>query len=126
MDARVEDRRHTQIIQCAEDQIKSLHPFDVVLALLDVPMPRPDGNTLGIDVPFSLRPWSRVKMLCKSRRNKGFRFLDICLSEEELTVQVGEVDRVEVDDLDVSESDEDEVFEEFAADAAGADDEELA
>jgi hypothetical protein len=65
-------------------------------------------------------------MLCKRRRDERFAFLDIGFSEEELPVQVGQVDRVEVDNLDVSKADEDEVFEQFAADTAGADDEEFA
>lgn len=42
------------------------------------------------------------------------------MSEEELTVEVAQVDCIKVDDVDFAESREDEVFEELAADAAGA------
>lgn len=106
------DRRHTQIIQRAQNQIKPLHPLYIILLLLDIAMPRMDRNALdGIHIRFpSLRARSRVEMLCKRRRDKRFTFLDVGLSEEELSVQVGQVDRVEVDDLDVSKADEDEVF----------------
>jgi hypothetical protein len=40
-----------------------------------------------------------------------------------LAVEIGNVDGVEVDYLDVTEAGEGQVFEEFAADAAGSDEE---
>jgi hypothetical protein len=43
------------------------------------------------------------------------------LAEEELAVQVAEVDGVEVDNVDLSEAGKNEVLEEFASNAAGAD-----
>ena len=42
------------------------------------------------------------------------------VSEEELPVQVAEIDRVEVDDVDFAEAGADEVLEELAADATGS------
>lgn len=89
-------------------------------------MPRSNRYTLRINIALPLRARSRIKVLCESRRNERFRFLDICFSEEELSVQVGQVNGIEVDDLDVAESDEDEILEEFATDPAGADNEDLA
>lgn len=44
-------------------------------------------------------------------------------TEEELAVQVGEIDGVQVDDVDVAEAGEEEVLEQLAADTAGADEE---
>ena len=43
------------------------------------------------------------------------------LLEEKLAVEVGHVDGVQVDDLDVLEAGEHDVLEELAADAAGPD-----
>jgi hypothetical protein len=45
------------------------------------------------------------------------------VSEEELAVEVAEVDCVEIDDVDFAEASEGEVLEKFAADPAGADEE---
>jgi len=46
---------------------------------------------------------------------------DVLLSEEELAVEVGHVDGVEVDHVDLAEAHEREVLEQLAAEAAGAD-----
>ena len=43
------------------------------------------------------------------------------VSEEELAIEVAEVDGVEIDDVDLAEAGQGEVLEEFAADAACAD-----
>lgn len=43
------------------------------------------------------------------------------LAEEELPVQVAQIDCVEVDEVDLSETRQDEVLEQLASDAAGAD-----
>ena len=51
----------------------------------------------------------------------AFGAADVLPAEEELAVEVGDVDGVEVDYFDVEEAGEGEVFEEFAADAAGTD-----
>jgi predicted PilT family ATPase len=42
------------------------------------------------------------------------------VAEEELAVEVAEVDGVEVDNVDLAEAGEDEVLEQFAADAASS------
>mgnify|MGYP007054560320 FL=1 len=42
------------------------------------------------------------------------------VSEEELTVQIAQIDRVQVDDVDFAESGEKEVLQQLAADSAGA------
>jgi hypothetical protein len=48
---------------------------------------------------------------------------DVSRSEEKLTIEIADVDGVEVDHFHVSKAGEGEVFEEFASDAAGADEE---
>lgn len=45
------------------------------------------------------------------------------MPEKELSVQVTEIDGVKVDDMDFTKTREDEVLQEFAADAASADEE---
>jgi hypothetical protein len=49
-----------------------------------------------------------------------FRLLDMFVSEEKLTVQVGEIDGIQVDDMNFSETAENEIFEKFASDASSA------
>lgn len=48
-----------------------------------------------------------------------FGLLDVLGSEEELAIEIAEVNRVEVDNVDLTEAGQDEVFEQFAADTAG-------
>ncbi len=43
------------------------------------------------------------------------------LAEEKLPVEIAEVDRIEVDNVDLAKAGENEVLEEFASDAASAD-----
>jgi hypothetical protein len=43
------------------------------------------------------------------------------MSEEELPVEITQVDGVEVDDVDLAEASQDEVLEQFAANASSAD-----
>ena len=57
-------------------------------------------------------------MTCAHQR---FRLLDVLLSEEKLPIQVAEIDGVQIDDVDVAESGQDEVLEQLAADPSGAD-----
>lgn len=52
---------------------------------------------------------------------QGFRFLDVFLSEKELSIEVREVDGIEIDDVDFREASEDEVLEQLAPDAPSAD-----
>lgn len=113
----------TKIVQRAEHQIEPFHPLDIILAFFNVSVPRPDRHPLGIHVSLPLRARSRVKMPRKRRRHESLALLDISLSEKELSIQIRQVNRVEVDDLNVAETNEDEVLEQFAPDAAGADDE---
>jgi hypothetical protein len=56
----------------------------------------------------------------------GFTVADVVSAEEELSVEVGDVDGVHVDDVYVAKACEGEVFEELAAETAGADDEDAA
>jgi hypothetical protein len=49
------------------------------------------------------------------------RLLDVFLAEEELPVEVAEVNRIEVDNVDLPEAGKDEVLEQLASDAASAD-----
>ena len=53
--------------------------------------------------------------------NKRFRLLDMFMSKEELPVEIAEIDGVKVDDVDLTKACKDEVLEELAANATGAD-----
>lgn len=56
----------------------------------------------------------------------GFAVADIVGAEEELSVEVGDVDGVHIDDVYVAKAGEGKVFEELTAETAGADDEDAA
>jgi hypothetical protein len=44
----------------------------------------------------------------------------VLVAEEELAIEIAQINRVEVDDVDLAEAGQDEVLEQLAADAAGA------
>jgi hypothetical protein len=46
--------------------------------------------------------------------------LDVLIAEQELPVEVAEIDGVQVDNVDLAEAGEDEILEQFAADAASS------
>lgn len=52
--------------------------------------------------------------------HQSLGLLDVFMSEEELSVEIAEVDCVEINDVNLPEPSEDKVFEKLAADAAGA------
>ena len=60
--------------------------------------------------------------LDEPRRNLRLGLADVCLPEQELSVEVRNVDRVHVDDVDVLESRERKVLEDLTAQAAGSND----
>lgn len=62
-----------------------------------------------------------VEFLCDFLCDNGFWFLDVFLSKEKLTVEVGEINGIEIDDMDFAEAGEDKVLEEFTTYAASAD-----
>lgn len=41
---------------------------------------------------------------------QSFRFLDVLVSEKELAVEIAQVDRIEVDDVDFSKTREDDIL----------------
>jgi hypothetical protein len=56
----------------------------------------------------------------------GFAVADVMCAEEELSVEVGDIDGVHINDVYVTKAAEGEVFEKLAAETAGADDEDAA
>lgn len=53
--------------------------------------------------------------------HQSFRFLDMLLTEEELTVEVAEVDSVQINNVDLTEASEDKILQKLAANSSGAD-----
>ena len=49
-----------------------------------------------------------------------FGLLDMLIAEQELAVEVAKIDGIEIDDVYLAEAGEDEVLEEFAANAASS------
>lgn len=54
------------------------------------------------------------------RTHQSLGLLDVLVAEEELPVQVGEVDGVEVNDVDFAEAGKHKVLEQLAADATSS------
>ena len=55
--------------------------------------------------------------------DRAFRLPHVARPKQKLAIEIGNIDRVEIDDGDPGESGEGEVLEQFAPDAAGADEE---
>lgn len=100
------------VVECVEDNVEGREPFKIELLVFDVRML---GNEFDIGVELL------GDFLC----DNGFWFLDVFLSEEKLAIEVGEIDGVEVDNMYFAKASEDEVFEEFATDASGANQEDF-
>ena len=59
-------------------------------------------------------------------RHHALRHANVRAPKQKLTIQIANVDGIEVDDLDVTESAQREIFEKFATDSAGSHDEDAA
>jgi hypothetical protein len=95
------------IIQCIENEIETREPLQVELLVLDVGMICDE-----LDV--------RIEPLSHLFRDEGFRLLDVLMSEQELAVEVAQVDRVKVNNVDFAKAGENEVLEQLAANATSA------
>ena len=51
---------------------------------------------------------------------QGFRFFDVLMPEEELAIEIAEIDGVEIDNVDLTETCEYEVLEELAPDPSSS------
>ena len=76
----------THVVQRIHHESKALDPLQVILRLFDIPM-----SCMDVD------PARRVEMPRRRGRNERFGLGYVRLAEEELAVQVGQVDRVQVD-----------------------------
>ena len=52
--------------------------------------------------------------------HQSLRFFDMLMTKEELTIEVAEVDCVQIDNVDLPEAGEDKILQKFAANASGA------
>lgn len=96
-----------EVIERIEDECELRKPSDVELGVLDVGV-----VCFDFDV--------RIESLRNVFRDQSLGLLDVFVTEEELAIEVTEVDSIEIDDMDFAEAGQDEVLEEFAANAAGA------
>ena len=96
-----------QVVEGIENQVESLEPFNVELGFLYVCV-----VCFQLDIGIEL-----------ARRffgHDGLGLLDVLHAEQELPVEVAQVDRIQVHQVDLAETGEDETFQEFATDASGA------
>lgn len=72
-----------------------------------------------------VRDDSDIRVECASDGgcNQALALLDVRFIEKELAVKVGQVNRVEIDDLDVAEAGDNEVLEYLAANSSSPNDE---
>lgn len=52
--------------------------------------------------------------------HQGLGFFDMLIAEEKLAIQIAQVNRIKVDDVDFAKAGKQEVLEQFAADATSA------
>lgn len=76
----------THVVQRIHHEPKALDPLQVILRLFDIPM-----SCMDVDAA------RRVEMPRRRSRNERFGLGYVRLAEKELAVQVGQVDRVQVD-----------------------------
>ena len=100
------------IVQGVDHNVELLHELE----------PKPFFLNLAQEC-LNLDRW--VLLLDLLLESRGLRHVDVLSSEQKLAIQVADVDGVQVDDLDVSEPSETEGLDQFAADAACSDNEDL-
>lgn len=81
--------RRTEVVEGVDDKVEAFEKVDVELVVLDVAV---QGRHVDVGVELEGR----------LAGDDGLWTLDVLLLEEELAVQVREVDRVEVEDEDLS------------------------
>lgn len=131
-----------EIIQGVEDNVKRREPVDIELAILDIRM---IGLNLGVRLELMRdlfgylfsppimsdylrrKPYEGVRTTREDHR-KGARWsthqslglLDMFVAEKELPVQIAQIDRIQIDYMDLTEAGQEEVLEELAADTTSA------
>lgn len=96
------------IVQRVEHDIETAEPFHVEMRFFDVCM-----------VGLYLDPW--IELCRRVFGDKCFWLFYMLVSEEELSIEIAEINRVKIDDMDFAETEEGKVFEKLAADAASTD-----
>ena len=106
-----------EVVERIEHQVESPKPFDSKLGVFDICVICSD---LGVGVELlcnflrNLRKMNQVNIprrvgaiTDRMEAYQRLRLLDVFVSEEELSVKVREINRVEVNDVDVAEAAED-------------------
>ena len=98
-----------EVVEGVEDDDKLAEPVDIELWILDVCV-----VCLDLDI------W--IELGSGLASDQSFGLLDVGMAKEELAVEVGQVNSVEINQVDLAEASTDKVLEKFAANATGADD----
>lgn len=117
-----------EIVERIEDDIEVFEPSGVELRVFDVRMVRDDLD-LGVEGLRSIFGNLSTCQHCdtpetwvlRQETYQSLGLLDVLVSEEELTVEIAQVDGVQVDNVDLAVTGEHEVLEEFASDATSSD-----
>jgi hypothetical protein len=116
-----------QIIQRIEDEIERLEPCDIEPLILDIIMVRLDLDVRVEPARRLFRNLVASHISCCSSTwgfqttHQRLRLLDMLVAEQKLAIQITQIDRVQVDNMDFAKAREHQVLEQFAADAASAD-----
>ena len=121
-----------EIVQSVEDDVEAFEPGQAELGVFDIRMVGFDLD-MGVELPRrgfgDLRDGSWDQPGAGDSRDgllwtesyQSLGLLDVFLSEEELTIQIAQINRVKIHDVDLAETGEDQVLEKLAANATGAD-----
>jgi hypothetical protein len=102
------------VIQSIYDRIEPSKPVDLEQGV---------GDDVAVDRFYF---YIRVKSLDGFSSNNSFGLPDVFLPEQELSIQVGDVDRVQIDHRELLAADEHQVLEELTSNTSSADDQDLA
>lgn len=120
-----------KVVESVEDKVEALEPVDVELGVFDVGV-----VCLDIDVGVKLssrllcdlderKAWLAMVRLLRGggwrQTHQGLGLFNVFVPEQELAVEVGQVNGVEIHDVDVAEAGKHEVLEQLTSNAASAD-----
>jgi hypothetical protein len=115
-----------QIVQRIEDNGEGLEPCNIEYVVFDI-------GVIGFDVYIGVKSARRLLRnlvqplattqshpFCTFTTYQRLGLLDVFVAEEELPVQVAQIDRVEVDDVDLAKTCENKILEKLTADATSS------
>jgi hypothetical protein len=92
------------IVQCVQNNIKSSNVFRAESRILDIAMVR-----------HNIHIW--IELSNRLRRNHSFGFPHMLGSKEKLPIQIGDINGIQINQLDTAETNQRQVFQNLTADS---------